>query len=221
MTDFEEWRIYWFPDSENATKATELDYSLVTDNIDTDTATYRVLHCTKVLTGMDAANMPTLAKSLVSVLSKMNYGKKSLDISKISLLSIGRSCILMDNDSWFWTSLQSNDLIAIRNSKNLPLVPSGKGTKQFILLRDYHGGADGRVWLVAGATNGQLAVIKFLRRARNRPKDDEAVRMKEEIVAWDACGISVHSCIVLRECVTCSSPTIMSSTTIYKIEMYP
>ena len=194
LTNFEEWRICWLPDSDDAAKATNLMYELDADNININAATERVLYCTDILTGSSAAAMPSLANSLVSVLSKMNYGKNSLDISKMILLSNDRSYILLDKKSWFWTSLQSADLKSIRKSMEVSLIPPGKGTKKFILLRDYHGGADGRVWLAAGASNGQLAVIKFLRRARNRPKNDELTRIQKELAAWGACDISAYSC---------------------------
>jgi hypothetical protein len=194
MTDFEEWRICWLPDTDGAAGATDLTYKLDSDNIDIDAASNRVLHCTGILTGNSNETMPSLAMSLVSVLSKMNYGKKSVDVGKMCLLSNDRSYILMDKNYWFWTRLHSNDMKSIRKSMEVSLLPPGGGTRRYILLRDYHGGADGRVWLAAGASNGQLAVIKFLRRVKSRPKDDESKRMKREIDAWRACGISsVHS----------------------------
>src|SRR4051812_29862056 len=35
---------------------------------------------------------------------------------------------------------------------------------RFLLLQDYRGGADGRVWLVAAESSGALGVIKFPKR---------------------------------------------------------
>ncbi|CAN0211480.1 unnamed protein product, partial [Ectocarpus fasciculatus] len=189
MTDFEDWRICWLPDSDEAALATELSYSLHTDNIDVGCADARVLHGSEIYSGRTENTTPMLATALVSVLRKMDYGKNSLDVRKMLLLSDQRSYIFLNSQSWFWTSLSSTKLRKIRDRKSFSLVPP-RSCSKFILLRDYHGGADGRVWLVASASSGNLAVIKFHRRMKDRDTGQDRAAVKQEVAVWKACGIS-------------------------------
>ena len=193
MTDFEYWRVCWLPDSDDAAHATDLSYSVHTNNIDVGCAAARVLHGSEIYSGRTETATPLLAKALVSVLRKMDYGKNSLDVRNMLLLSDQRSYIYLDRSSWFWTSLISTEMRNIRAKMRLSLVPPAYNGN-FVLLRDYHGGADGRVWLAA-STNGNLAVIKFHRRVKDQDKGQDRAAITQEVAVWRACGISsVFSC---------------------------
>jgi hypothetical protein len=195
MTDFEDWRICWLPDSNDAALATQLSYSLHEDTIDVGCADTRMLYGSEIYSGRTETTTPILARALVSVLRKMDYGKNSLDVRKMQLLSDQRSYILLDSQSWFWTSLSSTELKKIRTNMRFSLVPPLSRCNKFILLRDYHGGADGRVWLAASVSSGNLAVIKFHRRIKDGDAGQDRAVIKQEVEVWKACGISsVFAC---------------------------
>jgi hypothetical protein len=66
------------------------------------------------------------------------------------------------------------------------------------LLRDYHGGADGRVWLACDA-KGHLAVIKFPRIGREDENDEEKQKVTDEVELWHKCGLKlVYACKVAK-----------------------
>ena len=193
ITDFEDWRICWLPDSDEAAHATDLSYSLHPPNIDVGCAPARVMHGSEIYSGRTEAATPLLATALVSVLRKIDYGRKSVDVLNVQLLSDQRLYICLNRWSWSWTCLRSFTLRNIRAKRRLSLVPPASNGN-FILLRDYHGGADGRVWLAA-STSGNLAVIKFIQQVQGHDNSQHRAAVTQEVAVWRACGISsVFSC---------------------------
>jgi hypothetical protein len=61
-----------------------------------------------------------------------------------------------------------------------------KNTKKFYLLEDYHGGADGRVWLACNGS-GRLLVLKL---SKDRSYEQEAQRWRD---IWDVSNVSTIS----------------------------
>jgi hypothetical protein len=69
--------------------------------------------------------------------------------------------------------------------------------QSFYLLRDFYGGADGRVWLAChievksnNVKVGTLAVIKFQRRISEGKSGDELQKVQEEVIRWHKLGIT-------------------------------
>ena len=188
VTDFEHWRICWLPDSSDAAAATDLAYTLDAA-IDPDAAANPVLCGTRLLSSHTPDQMSELARTLVSVLIKMHHSRDAADRSSMALYSEDRCYIMICEDSWFWTTLNSTHLKAVRNVGRFSLVPPKSNTKTFILLRDYHGGNDGRVWLAASVASGKIMVVKFLSRLREDQVDNGMELVDKERDYWHKCGI--------------------------------
>ena len=80
----------------------------------------------------------------------------------------------------------------------LTLLPPDSRTNAFYFLRDYHGGADGRVWLAASVASGRLAVIKFISGsdAETKASDEAGVWNKFKIRAYSTTLIN-RACVVM------------------------
>ena len=61
-------------------------------------------------------------------------------------------------------------------------MPTSKASR-FLLLRDLHGGADGRVWMVC-TTSGLTGVIKFGQPHENEDREQRRQRLEEEANVW-------------------------------------
>ena len=205
ITDCDNWRICWLPDSDDAALATDLSYS-TGDNKNIDVSSIsskcstgrstksRVLHGSQIYSSQSETSLPLLATALVSVLCKMNHTKHSVDLRMLRLLSAQRTYVFLNKKSWFCTSFNSKKLQYIHRKQCFSLVPPSSAGN-FILLRDYHGGADGKVWLAASVPYGNLAVIKFHHRMKETGPAEEMETIKDEVKVWKACGITtVFSC---------------------------
>jgi hypothetical protein len=174
-TNFNEWRICWFPDSDECALAEDLEYG--SNDIDKDTASKRTLHMSALYT---TKNTQVLCTSLFSALSKM---RRNVEFKiPMALVSLNRSYIYMNDKTWVWKK-------GMRLT-NLSLFPPSSRNKAFFLLRDFHGGADGRVWLACSESGGNLAVIKFQRRITEGKKGNEQQLLDVEVKRWHACGIT-------------------------------
>ena len=88
----------------------------------------------------------------------------------------------MTAETWLWNS----NLKATQ----LKMEPPARNTKVFYLLRDYHGGSDGRVWL-ACSQKGNLSVIKFFKREQdNGVNVNDTALAQKELKYWERCGFS-------------------------------
>jgi hypothetical protein len=160
VTTFTEWRICWLPDSDEAAAACE-EVSLLRDMpklssrihhesnkfvLSEDFVSARTLHGTECMTRTSS----NLCPSLVSVMLKMSMSS----YARVSLIDFNRMYIKLTPDSWVWERLPGRD------SFKLQLRPPSRLSKNFYVLRDFHGGADGRVWLACDAA-GHLVVLKF------------------------------------------------------------
>jgi hypothetical protein len=81
-------------------------------------------------------------------------------VDHVPMLHPDRSYIQLTEKSWIWKSNIS--------LTKLSLESPPKNSKNFYLLRDFHGGTDGRVWL-AFTESGKLAVVKFIERMMTPP----------------------------------------------------
>lgn len=170
-TNFLEWTICWLPDSDVAALATSLDYSSAA--VSSTVPILRILNISETYKRDSRA----LALAITSVLKKMNKSAETVD--PVPLKSESRPYIVLTDASWHWqTGL----------SVKLTLRPPTRSTKKFYLLRDFHGGADGRVWLACSFA-GNIAVIKFQRRLHETESGDEKSRVDKEVLMWHQCGI--------------------------------
>lgn len=147
ISTYAEWRICWLPDNDVAAAETsvetykKLDSSAASSQLDQG----RTIHASRIY----SHNEPTLIQALVHLVHKMYHSP--YDASP-KLIKTGRRYPLFSTDTWDWTPLDEN----FKLSYCMPPAHTSK----FYLLQQYHGGADGLVWLAASAA-GNLVVLKF------------------------------------------------------------
>ncbi|KAB2877428.1 hypothetical protein F9K33_16430 [bacterium] len=187
FTNWDEWTFGWLEDSDLSAVATDDAYELDNDVVFSSPSTERILHMSATYHRTDSRR---LATALYSWLKKLVRNAGSI-APAVPLLHSKRSYIFMSRDQWVWQS-------GIPNITQLSFKPPRKNSDTFYLLRDFHGGADGRVWLAChveksrmlGASKGRLAVVKFQRRIAEGRKGDELQRVKAEVDRWHALGIT-------------------------------
>jgi hypothetical protein len=187
FTNWDEWHIAWLEDSDSPALATNLDYQ--TSDPQPNIATNRKLHVSA--TTYTRNQCQPLAIALYSFFKKLQ--KNANDFSHVPLLSKFRPYIKMNNKQWVWQFGT--------DATTLTFDPPRKNCSTFFLLRDFHGGADGRVWLASHVTSknvGQLAVVKFQSRIREgKGHTNEKQLVDLEVKRWHALGIkSVYATIL-------------------------
>ena len=168
ITTYNEWKFCWFKDDPAA-----LDSTRSCPEILCETRTFRY-------------NEPALVEALVSVVSEMS---KSIIEPPTSFLGRGqrkgglteridvRKYGFVDRIGFKWSALPSG-------LENLSFELPTARTKSFFLLEDFHGGADGRVWLAMNSS-GRLCVLKL---SDSTNFIEEACAWK---VAWNAADVRV------------------------------
>jgi hypothetical protein len=147
LTSYTGWRIVWLPDTQAAAECDRYDVGnapLFTEEADSRFETTRILHGTEVI----PFNDKMLLKMLVSVVFKMSQSTGKTR----PLLGDGRIHVVLSENNYQWKQIPI-ELLYLK-------FPHGN-TTNFVLLRDYRYGAEGRVWLACDMTGG-LVVIKFL-----------------------------------------------------------
>jgi hypothetical protein len=174
VTDFETWTICWPQDS--STMAAADDDCFVDAMMDPATTIKRELCVSKKYSSQDKE----MAQAVVSVLMKMKSSSQRVDT--VPLLSRTRSYIQLCPATWYWSSGIT--------ATELSFKPPASHTKSFYLLRDFHGGSDGRVWL-ACSDSGKLAVIKFFKLDKDRAiNTNDKVLAQREMQRWRRCGFN-------------------------------
>ena len=184
ITDYREWRICWLNDSDAAANAAELCDLDDVENISLN----RELKVSKIYKGSGgtSAEVKELSIALTTVLRKMSYFRQFR--RPVKLISCTRPYLkLSSNRCCEWIN-------GIKENFKLTFKPPSKSTSNYILLRDYHGGRDGRVWL-ATSESGHLAVLKFLNKYPDEKKDKLNERAEKESKYWNLLGYdSVYCC---------------------------
>lgn len=166
VTTYHQWRIYWLPQSQDIAQAQSINENFsievtkdeilidekFTENDENEEEEYdkknpREVYGTKVI---ESSN-PDLPKILGSVIKKMYYTKTE----KIERFNPSRPYIVMDKDTWYWSTVKWNPSF----KPNYHVMPKSQ-PKKLYLIEDFRGGVDGRVWL-ASTPKGEMCVIKF------------------------------------------------------------
>ncbi len=129
-------------------------------------------------TGVFEWNSPELIAMLCSALHKM----AASPIEPVQLVDRTRPYILLDQEEWTWTTLELKKGIRPERFLNYSRMPTSAAGR-FLLLRDLHGGADGRVWMVC-TTSGLLGVIKFGQPREGEDRDQRRQRLEAEGAVW-------------------------------------
>ena len=181
ITDFNTWRICWFPDCDAAATSDVL-IDLDTLTMDPNTGTNRKLHVSKIYTGGGgtAENVYELSIAMMSLLLKMDHSFKGRE--SVQLVSENRPYIKLTNDQFHYQS-------GLQYALNFSFPDE---VSEFILLRDYHGGRDGRVWLTC-TVSGNLCVLKF-------PNTGDVEKAELEAENWRTMGFqNVRVCTLNKK----------------------
>jgi len=194
ITDYREWRICWLNDSDAAATTAELCNLEDVENISLN----RELRVSKIYKGSGgtSAEVKELSIALTSVLRKMSYYRQFR--RPVKLISDKRPYLKLSRDCCEWVSGINNDL-------KLTLKPPHKNTSNYTLLRDYHGGRDGRVWL-ATSDSGHLAVLKFLNKKADETKERLKERAEKESKYWNKLGFESVYCCELNKSIAIIMP---------------
>lgn len=179
VTTFEHWRFVCLPDSETAALSSDLSWP----NMEFETTPpVRSLSVSSKIYSTE--NPIELCTALVSMLKKMHHAGTGDSRLPMDITLTERILIKMNSKGWVWQ--------LYKFSQQLTLIPPGSKTQIFYLLRDYHGGADGKVWLAVSA-KGNLAILKF-------PHSHGS--MDTEVKAWRKCGFNTFSVTLdKRDCI--------------------
>lgn len=153
--------------------ATDLRYGR--NIVDSTIPSTRSLHVSSDIYSFEEPQI--LCACLTTVLKKMKYS--STDRIVVAINSSTRCYIEVLSQLWQWKTIEK-DL-------NLSLSPPNTCPTSLLLLRDYHGGSDGRVWLTA-SPSGQIAVLKILNTG-----PDSFVDAQKEASAWARCGFTAFA----------------------------
>jgi hypothetical protein len=163
VTTYDEWRICWLPNADEAAAETEFDRFV---NISPKALEYasdgvsieRRIHVSRIY----KYNEPALIEALIHLLHKMHTTPQ--EQFPIPLISKDRKYPMLAENGWIWQKFAPD---------TLSYTPHG-GAKNYFLLQNYHGGGDGLVWLAA-SEKGKLAVLKF-------PKYTSAVGNEKDVL---------------------------------------
>jgi hypothetical protein len=126
----------------------------------------------------NSSNAKELSNALYSVLKKMAHNAKF--IAPVPLFGSDRVYIEINENTWYWKA-------KIFDNVSFDFPPPQ--TQYFYLLRDFHGGADGKVWLACNSS-GKLVIVKFL-------KHNDAIKANLEVARWKKLGFTKVSTMKL------------------------
>lgn len=129
-------------------------------------------------TGVLAWDSPELVSLLCSVLHKM----AASPVAPVQLVDRDRPYIVLDADEWTWTTLELPKGVRAERFLDYTRMPT-RAAGRFLLLRDLHGGADGRVWMVC-TTSGLVGVIKFGQPRDGEDREQRRQRLEKEAEVW-------------------------------------
>ncbi len=135
------------------------------------------LICSRVLCGTRVFTWDD--ESLVSVLGSVLLKMAASPHETVKLIDSERPYIIMTKDKWIWAKVKFPRNFALNYA-----MPTSN-TQKFILIADFRGGADGRVWMVC-SMSGRVGVIKFPQEDEQRGEADDApiARLKKELKHW-------------------------------------
>ncbi|KAJ3070316.1 hypothetical protein HK102_006711 [Quaeritorhiza haematococci] len=177
ITTYEEWRILWFDDTDPAARADNLEQM---NALTAAAAKTPAPHDVEkgFYTRVFKHTEPALVEALVTLSHKMYLAPTH---PPSSFLVSGRKFASVTATRFTW------ELLPKEHFRLSYEMPSNRFDGPFFLLRSYHGGGDGRVWLAA-STKGKLAVIKYSVDGDNDSLNAEAARWRE---IWDVPDVRV------------------------------
>jgi hypothetical protein len=185
VTTLEEWRVCWLPDTDSFAASSEERFEDAEFSV--RTTLERTLSCSQVY----QCNDPDLLKVIGSFL------KKSLKSHnrQVPLISSNRGYVILNELNWCWGSYSDADLqsfaslsLALPNALQIEIP-------HFTVLRQFHGGADGQVFL-ALTNDFRLVVIK---KFTESDKCDKECRLWREVNGVDVLKVTLvgSPCLIM------------------------
>lgn len=197
VSTYQQWRICWFPSSDNAARATEIEPQpkvapqSESENEETEgqekvehSEEYKreyiiTFYKRRILTvyirrkiygtSLIEWNDKELPALLASVILKMYHSPTA----PVKRFSSQRPYIAMTDTNWTWEAVKWG----AKFQANYKTMPSTQPDKLF-LLEDFRGGVDGRVWL-ACSKQGEICVIKFDHMEKKEALEKEAQHWRD------------------------------------------
>jgi hypothetical protein len=178
LTTLAEWRVCWLPDSDSfAASVDELDPLPVEDlsaSFPLTAPINRTLSCSRVYGMTD----PSLLRVIGTVFLK-SIRSQYLRVSFISV----KAYVILNQADWVWGQLTQKELedhpnVSLSLPTELPV-----DFPQLKVLRQLHGGADGKVFVVLTSDFEFVVVKKFQNRKNDQENDQEENKRKCELEA--------------------------------------
>jgi hypothetical protein len=173
LTTLAEWRVCWLPDSDSFAESVGLDPVPVKDlsaSFPPTAPTNRTLSCSRVYQKTD----PNLLRVIGTVFLK-SIRSQYLRVPFIS----ERAYVILNKENWVWGRLTQKDLkdhlnVSLSLPTELPVdFPNLK------VLRQLHGGADGKVFVVL-TSNFEFVVVKIFQNRKNDQENDQEENRKND-----------------------------------------
>ncbi|KAJ3392416.1 hypothetical protein HDU92_008475 [Lobulomyces angularis] len=152
ITTYNEWKICWYSNSTTIAKAVSIEETNQYIENDKDSYPYDINENELYTSKCYKYNDPVIIQILISCVNKMFLTKSETPV-KIYSNNYRFRYIESNQNRLCWKFLSPN-------IKHFTYKFPHSSTKNFYLLRKYHRGRDGLVWLVC-SNNGNLAVIKI------------------------------------------------------------
>ena len=162
VTDFNYWRVCWFPHSDEYMSDSIPTKSRILDSTD------RKLHGTSLI---NVYKNPNLIKILIAIIMKSVDAK----IYSVPLLSCDRHYIRFQTENtganWNWEYLKNEDIKSMNLTLNYPKITNNRSstnvkeifTASIIVLRYYNGGEESNVFLGLNKVGNMFVVKQFLK----------------------------------------------------------
>lgn len=155
VSSYNEWMLVWLPESDklaNIVDAKEIKNINTTDDEDLENTFY----CSNVYQRTDVKLIEILVSLIIKVVNAPRHSQ-SIFLRKSN--EIGRKYAKIDitknENTYGWEMLPTVNK-GFKLQYSMPL----SDTQYLYLLEDYHGGADGKVWLACNS-GGRLVVVKY------------------------------------------------------------
>jgi hypothetical protein len=177
VTTYNEWKICWLHEANTIAQSTTITSELFSSD-ESIFRDFEVLFESRVFTRQE----PALIEALVSTLIKMSSSPLTPPTSYLHIKDDDpRKFGMVNSESFCWSALPNR-------IKRLSYQLCSSRVKIFFLVEDFHGGADGRVWL-AITNQGKVAVIKL---------SQTSLFTHESVIWQEVWGVAAWTCTLLN-----------------------
>jgi hypothetical protein len=183
-TTMEEFRVHWFPHSDQYAAATAIPAIVDTPELDrAQVVRNRVLHHSRLMRHDD----PDLLVTLTSVVLKSWRSP----YASVGLLDLNRAFIRLTSANWNWVRMEKATIDALTLDPDL----SGADPTAHVIVKCFLRADEKKVWMVITEPQGRLMVAKVVQ---------DAVKAAREVEIWNR----ANECTTAFTTVICAVPAI-------------